>query len=207
MLRTEVNMRQRPTFQPYRGGWAGRSPRQYGQWHRQGDQLAVFPDDEPAFSDQDLIQEGPTNPPFRGQMTMPAPTTNRVSNPYVVPLRWMAKVSILKNGNYDQGGSGVLISDRHVLTAAHVVYDVVKNPGQFSIQVTIAKDEGKGFGPYVPAKKPDISPKYSPGTLEYDYAIITLSRPVADLKFSQLGGDKLCFWVARRAVRERLQCR
>ncbi len=187
-------MRQQPTFQPYRGGWAGRSPRQYGQWHRQGDRLVVFPDDEPTFSDQDLIQEGPTNPPFRGQMTMPAPTTNRVSNPYAVPLRWMAKVSIFKNGNYDQGGSGILISDRHVLTAAHVVYDVVKNPGQFSIQATIAKDEGKGFGPYVPAKKPDISPKYSPGTLEYDYAIITLSRPVADLKSSQLGGDKLCFW-------------
>jgi V8-like Glu-specific endopeptidase len=188
-------MRQQPTtFQTYRDGWAGQSPRQYGQWHRQGDRLVVFSDDEPSFSDQDLFQEGPTNSPFRGQMGMPDPTANRVSNPYVVPLRWMAKVSIFKNGNYDGGGSGVLISDRHVLTAAHVVYDVLKNPAQFSLEVAIAKDEAKGFSPYVPAKKPDISPKYSPGTLEYDYAIITLSQPVADLRFPELGGSKLCFW-------------
>ncbi len=187
-------MKQQPTYQAYRGGRTRQPPSQYGQWHRQSDRIVMLSDDEPLFSDQDLLQEGPTNPPFRGQMTMPAPTANRISNPYLVPLRWMAKVSIFKNGNYDGGGSGVLISDRHVLTAAHVVYDVVKNPAQFSLTVTIAKDEAKGFGPYAPAKKPDIPAQYSSATLEYDYAIITLSQPVADLKFSEVGGNKLCYW-------------
>jgi hypothetical protein len=83
----------------------------------------------------------------------------------------MAKVSILKNGRYDQGGSGVLISDRHVLTAAHVVYDVVKNSAQFSVEVTMAKDEAKASAP-IHSQRNQIFPR---GTIPAHWNMTTPS--------------------------------
>ena len=189
----EADLRTQPNFSPYVGS-ASRFTSTRGQWIRQGDRLIVFPDDQLPSQDLELPQEAPPNPPARGQMSVPDPTANRATNPFAVPLRWMAKVSILKNGRYDQGGSGVLISDRHVLTAAHVVLDVVKNPAQYSVAVTVALDESKLLGTYLAAKKPDISSRYNPDTLDNDLAIITLSRPIANLKFPQLGGNSLCYW-------------
>jgi V8-like Glu-specific endopeptidase/GH25 family lysozyme M1 (1,4-beta-N-acetylmuramidase) len=119
----------------------------------------------------------------------PAPTRQKVSDPSAIPFRWICKVSVFKRGNYDGGGSGVLISDRHVLTAAHVVYDAVRDPVQYSLGVRIGFDSDQ-----MSIKKVDISSQYSSGSLDYDYAIITLSRPISDKRFSQLGGKPLCFW-------------
>src|ERR1700735_1462781 len=126
----EADLRTQPNFNPYVGS-PSRFSSTRGQWIRQGDRLIVFPDDQLPSQDLELPQEAPANPPARGQMSVPDPTANRATNPFAVPLRWMAKVSILKNGRYDQGGSGVLISDRHVLTAAHGVCDVVHKAGLY----------------------------------------------------------------------------
>src|SRR4029077_1062027 len=41
------------------------------------------------------------------------PRPKKVDDSFAVPFRWICKISILKNGKYDGGGSGVLISDRH----------------------------------------------------------------------------------------------
>lgn len=124
------------------------------------------------------------------QESRPSPTKQKVRDTSTVPFRWLCKISIFKNGRYDSGGSGVLISDRHVLTAAHVVYDVIRDPTQFSLTVTL----GLSGDQFPAAKKPDVSSQYKSGSLDHDYAIITLSHPISDKKFAQLGGNQLCFW-------------
>src|SRR5262249_23592432 len=64
---------------------------------------------------------GQSRSPQTQQRGVPAPTQNHVANPSDIPFRWIAHVAVLKNGRRppDSHGSGVLISDVHVLTAAH----------------------------------------------------------------------------------------
>lgn len=123
-----------------------------------------------------------------------SPIKKKVANPFAIPFRWICKVSVLKNGKYDSGGSGVLISERHVLTAAHVVYDVIQNPAQYDLEITIALDGDKDLGRTVRSGRPNIPSLYAPGKTDYDYALITLNRPVGQSKFDELNGDRLCFW-------------
>lgn len=122
------------------------------------------------------------------------PIKKKVANPFAIPFRWICKISVLKNGKYEHGGSGVLISDRHVLTAAHVIYDVIQNPVQYDLEVTIALDGGKDLGRFARSSKPQVPSLYVPNETDYDYALITLSHPVGQSKFDELKGDKLCFW-------------
>ncbi len=136
---------------------------------------------------------GTAQPEFE-QEWRPAPGKNKVNDTFAVPFRWIAKISVMKGGDEHGRGSGVLISDRHVLTAAHVVYDVVQDPGRYHLKVTMALDGNKELDNYSSSKKPDISTKYKPADLDHDYAIITLSRPIAAERFRQLKGDRLCFW-------------
>lgn len=181
--------------EPFEVNWRQHAADHQGRWLRHDDRIVVLLDDDLPWRDQEL-QEGPVARPANAQLAVPTPTKSKVANTFAVPFRWIAKISIRIDGKDrpDQSGSGVLISDRHVLTAAHVVYDVVQNPARYSLNVTIALDGNKDLGTSVPSKKPDISPKYSPKTLDYDYAVITLSRAIADERPSGLRGDKLCFW-------------
>jgi V8-like Glu-specific endopeptidase len=167
-----------------------------GQWIRHDDRVVVLLDeDDPRLRNEELY-EGATARPGNPQTAMPPATKSRVSDTFAVPFRWIAKISILENGKERpvSSGTGVLISDLHVLTAAHVVSDVVQNPARFSLSVTIALDGNKDLGTFVPPKKPDIPRNYKPDVLDYDYALITLSQPIADLTPRGLGGGKLCFW-------------
>jgi V8-like Glu-specific endopeptidase len=121
-----------------------------------------------------------------------------VSDSFAVPFRWIAKISIFKGNKIVSHGSGVLISDRHVLTAAHVIYDVIRDPGQFHLEVNFALDGRDSLGPYMAgARAPDVSPKYNPSNkddVDNDFAIITLDRPVAGETSKRLKDGKLCFW-------------
>lgn len=181
--------------EPFEGDWEDQAPGQHGQWFRHDDRIVALLGDESPWGDQEVgggargVIRRAGVPSWR-----PAPTKNKVANTFAVPFRWIAKISVRKDGKYDQGGTGVLISDRHVLTAAHVVYDVVQNPAHYDLSVTIALDGSNDLGTYSSFKKPDIPTKYDPATLDYDYAIITLSHPIAGKRFAQLRGNKLCFW-------------
>ncbi|MFZ0087643.1 MAG: serine protease [Candidatus Acidiferrales bacterium] len=124
----------------------------------------------------------------------PVPSKKKVSNTFAVPFRWICRITIRKNGKNDGGGSGVLISDRHVLTAAHVVYDVVQDPVQYDLDVKIALDGNKDLGMFTRAGHPQIPSQYDPKRSEFDYALITLDRPVGQTTPDELHGDKLCFW-------------
>lgn len=122
------------------------------------------------------------------------PKQFKVANTFSIPFRWICKVSVLRNGKYHHGGSGVLISDRHVLTAAHVVYDVYQNRAQYDLEVTPAADGNDDLGTYSSSAKPLIPALYEPEKIDYDYALITLDSAIARKTFNEIGKDKLRFW-------------
>jgi V8-like Glu-specific endopeptidase len=137
---------------------------------------------------------GPSRPSQTQQRGVPAPTQNHVAKAFDIPFRWIAHVEILMNGRHDSHGSGVLISDIHVLTAAHVVRNVINDPGRFSVKVTIALDRGKSLVTHTLSKRPDVPDEFLKGDDAYDYAILTLSSRIADLTFRDLNGARLCYW-------------
>lgn len=119
----------------------------------------------------------------------------------VVPWRWICKIIVKDNRGAvvkEGGGTGLLISDRHVLTAAHVVYPVFKGLVNHSIEVTPALDWDKEpFGSYVVSAKPKIPINYNPKAqdhLSWDYALLTLKERVGKKLFSRLGGNPLYYW-------------
>ena len=123
----------------------------------------------------------------------------RVTPTLGVPWRWICKVEVKGNrASQPDGGTGVLISDRHVLTAAHVVYEASQNMQNFSIQVIPALDYGdEPFGSYSVSTKPKIPKNYDPKAqdhLDWDYALLTLQDRVGKRTFSKLGGGPLCYW-------------
>ncbi|HWS62717.1 MAG TPA: trypsin-like peptidase domain-containing protein, partial [Steroidobacteraceae bacterium] len=145
----------------------------------------------------DSPREAQVADPQRTQLARPLPAKKPVSDSFAVPFRWIAKISIFKGNKFDSHGSGVLISDRHVLTAAHVLDDVIRSPGQFHLEVNLALDARDSLGPYRAAKAPDIAPKYDPANkddVDNDFAIITLDRPVDRGTAKRLNGAPLCFW-------------
>jgi V8-like Glu-specific endopeptidase len=119
-----------------------------------------------------------------------------VRDPFAIPFRWMARVSLRKRGSEESHGSGVLISDVHVLTAAHVVWNATVSPAEYSVDVTIAQD-GSNFLDRldrIGVSRIDIPKRYKDGSQVFDYAILTLNNPVADRTYKDLGGVRLCYW-------------
>ncbi len=86
----------------------------------------------------------------------------------------------------------VLISPRHVLTAAHMFHSrddrasVTEHSDATDVSVTTARDEDRKPFDEVVAKSWVVHPKWNPDTPahHYDYALITLDKPVGDG----------CFW-------------
>src|SRR4051812_44591540 len=89
----------------------------------------------------------------------------RVKDTTGVPWRWICKILIYDSRGREAGSAtGVLISDKHVLTAAHVVYNVYKNMQQYTVTVIPAlNDLNEPFDRYALASKPKIRKEYSPG--------------------------------------------
>ena len=83
-----------------------------------------------------------------------------------------------------------------MLTAAHVINEVLRDPVQYDLEVTMAMDGNKNLGSAVRSGRPYVPALYDPNEIgrDYDYALITLSHPLGQSKPSELKGDKLCFW-------------
>ena len=88
----------------------------------------------------------------------------RINNTLGVPWRWICQIEIEDDrGRPRGGGTGLLISDRHVLTAAHVVFEKYKNPQQYSVYVTPARDYGaEPSGRYLISARPKIPTTMTP---------------------------------------------
>ena len=123
----------------------------------------------------------------------------RVKKTDGVPWRWICKIALNdRQDRYFAGGTGVLISHRHVLTAAHVVFPEYSDPYNFSVEVIPALDGGdEPFGTYSVSATPRIPKDYDPKAqdhLDWDYALITLKDRVGEKTFSRLGGGPLYYW-------------
>jgi V8-like Glu-specific endopeptidase len=141
--------------------------------------------------------QAPVTCPQRTQVGIPDPAKKPVRDTFAIPFRWIARIAIFKGHDPAGHGTGVLISDRHILTAAHVLADVTRDPARFHLEVSLALDGSDSLGPYLAAKAPDVSPQYDASKnddVDNDFAIITLDRPVDGETSKRLKGDKLCFW-------------
>lgn len=142
-------------------------------------------------TDEDLVSEGETG-------IIDGDDRVQIKKTDSVPWRWICKIFIKDSkGRISSEGTGLLISDRHILTAAHVIYQKYIDPYSYSIEVIPAFSGGdEPFGMYAVSKKPKISKWYDPeekNHLDFDYALITLEDRVGQEKFSKIGGP-LCYW-------------
>ena len=123
----------------------------------------------------------------------------RVRSTTAVPWRWVCKIVIEDSRRRLVGlGTGTLVSDRHVLTAAHVVYDAYKNMHQYTITVIPALNDLKEpFDRYTITSKPKMRKEYSSTAangIDWDYALLTLNTVIGKKSFSALKGSPLCYW-------------
>jgi V8-like Glu-specific endopeptidase len=132
-----------------------------------------------------------------------------VSNTLDVPFRWICQLWIRRqdsNGKVtDTGATGVLVSPRHVLTAAHAIKEEKQDDRNqwvsyeaTQIRVAPARDgDDRPFGTYdvkLPAQvAPGWTSRKNTGS-EHDYALLTLDTAVGDKTFKSLGNQKLCYW-------------
>jgi len=106
------------------------------------------------------------------------PVSNRIvggkeATPFSIP--W--QVGLVHTGQKSPFCGGTLISPRHVMTAAHCTE---KFPNMDAIQVVVGEHDVKsntdGVAHNVACKSEH--PKYNANTVEYDFAILTLKKPV-----------------------------
>jgi V8-like Glu-specific endopeptidase len=130
------------------------------------------------------------------------------------PFCWICSIAVQREVTMASGrsevrglapaGTGVLISPRHVLTAAHVLRSVEKgahgeilerhepriievSPGRNGADHPFGKIAVKRWDPH-PRWKPEVS-----GSV-FDYALITLTDAVGERSFKSTGGRPLGWW-------------
>lgn len=135
----------------------------------------------------------------RGDSRSPVKDTTKM------PYRWICQIIATVQDPAMKGGAptpfigtGLLISPRHVLTAAHTVW-FQKDGGVYrakQVEVSPGRSRGsKPFGTYrvTGAKFPK---EYAPVTAGscYDYALLTLDESIGGKRFKAIGNEPLAYW-------------
>jgi V8-like Glu-specific endopeptidase len=115
-----------------------------------------------------------------------------------VPYRWICRLEVYDNDlRRETGyGTGLLISDRHVLTSARVIYDFSRDRRRYSVRITPGYEFGKEAFGSTTASQARVSPKFSPeiGDGSADYGLLTLSRSLGSATYKSIGNAALGFW-------------
>ena len=115
-----------------------------------------------------------------------------------VPYQWICRLEVHDNDlRREVGyGTGLLISDRHVLTSARVIYDFSRDRRRYSVRITPGYEFGKEAFGSTPASQARVSPKFSPEIKDgsADYGLLTLSRSLGSLTYSSIGNAALGSW-------------
>ncbi len=115
-----------------------------------------------------------------------------------IPYRWICRLEVYDNDlrRVVGYGTGLLISNRHALTAARVIHDFSRDRRRYSVRITPGYEFGKEAFDSTTASKGRVSPKFSPETKDgsADYGLLTLSRPLGSAVFSSIGNTALGSW-------------
>lgn len=128
----------------------------------------------------------------------PRPKVVKRRIPLEVPHRWVCRLEVRDNDlkRTVGHGTGVMISNQHVLTSARVIHGFVKDRRRYSIRITPGYEFGKEALGSAAAGKARVSPAFSPDTKDAaeDYGLLTMSRPLGAQVFSSLGKRVLGSW-------------
>lgn len=115
-----------------------------------------------------------------------------------IPYRWVCRLEVYDNDlrRVVGYGTGLLISDRHVLTSARVIHGFSRDRRRYSVRVTPGYEFGKEALGSTTASKARVSPRFSPGTNDAsaDYGVLTLSRPLGSATYPSIGNAALGSW-------------
>lgn len=142
--------------------------------------------------------------------TAPTPSTEyevidpderaRVHDTLPVPYRWICSLDVIRGSTYSRG-SGLLVGPRHVLTAAHNIYDS-RGAQPDSVHVVPARNlAAQPFGRYKAAAFTTTS-RYITRPVagsRFDFALVTLDTDVSAMRFRSIGGAPLGFWSSPTA--------
>lgn len=155
----------------------------------------------PQPEDEDRVAGG------RSELVQVADTTKP-------PFCWICSIAVQREVTLASGrsevrglapaGSGVLISPRHVLTAAHVLRSVEKGSRGEILErheprvIEVSPGRNGADHPFdkIAVKRWDPHPKWKPeefGSV-FDYALITLTEAVGERSFKNIGGRRLDWW-------------
>jgi len=126
----------------------------------------------------------------------PRPVKRRIA--LEIPYRWVCRLEVYDNDlRRNVGyGSGLLISNRHVLTSARVIYEYSRNRRKYAVRVIPGYEPGKEAFGSTTASQARVSPTFSPATKDgsADYGLLTLSRPIGNAISSSIGNSALGYW-------------
>jgi hypothetical protein len=93
-------------------------------------------------------------------------------------------------------GTGLLISNRHVLTSARVIHDFSRDRRKYSVRIIPGYEFGKEAFGSTTASQTRVSPKFSPEIKDgsADYGVLTLSRSLGSSTHMSIGNAALGSW-------------